>query len=184
MPIQIETERLLLRQWKESDREPFHRMCRDPQVMEYFPALLSRSESDERIDRCKALIDEKGWGFWALEYKQTGEFIGFTGLNTPQDDLPFSPCVEIGWRLSPAFWGKGLAIEAAQAALTFGFEQLQLEEIVSFAVKDNLKSTAVMERLGMIREPNTFEHPALAEGHPLREHCLYRLTRIQWSSIK
>ena len=157
--IEIESERLYIRQWRDDDFEPFARMNSDARVMEFFPSVLSREESDKIGFRCKSLIEERGWGFWALEEKNTRKFIGFTGLHTPQDNLPFSPCVEIGWRLSPAFWGQGLATEAAKQALRVGFEILNLDEIVSFAVVNNYKSLSVMERLNMVKDQHTFEHP-------------------------
>jgi len=178
--IQLETNRLLLRQWKNSDLQPFADMNSDERVMEFFPSTLSRPQSDEMASRCQALISESGWGFWALEEKSSGNFIGFTGLHIPTYDLPFMPCVEIGWRLDPEFWGKGLVTEAANAALKVGFEQLGLQEIVSFTVLENVKSRAVMARLGMIEDSDNFQHPALPAGHRLREHCLYRLSKDQW----
>lgn len=174
--ITLETERLVLRQWRPSDREPFAAMGADPRVMEHFPALLTRAQSDVLADRCEALIQERGWGFWAAELKASHEFIGFVGLHTPSPELPFSPCVEIGWRLSVAHWGQGLASEAARAALHFGFTSLALEEIVSFTALHNAKSRAVMQRLGM-RDAGTFEHPHVPEGSALRLHRLYRLPR-------
>lgn len=174
--IELETERLRLRQWRLADREPFAAMNADPRVMEYFPAELTRAESDAIADRCQFLIEERGWGFWAAECKATQEFIGFVGLHTPSAELPFSPCVEVGWRLAFARWGKGFASEAAKEALRVGFHSLGLKEIVSFTAVGNLRSRAVMERLGM-RESGTFDHPHVPEGLGLRRHCLYRLAR-------
>ncbi|WP_281649096.1 GNAT family N-acetyltransferase [Parendozoicomonas sp. Alg238-R29] len=178
--IEIETKRLLLRQWRESDFEPFAVINSDERVMEFFPDLLSKFESDERAKICQSLIAERGWGFWALEEKSSGRFIGFTGLHVPSDDLPFSPCVEIGWRLSPAHWGKGFVTEAAQASLNVAFTQLKLDEVLSFTVKDNVRSLAVMKRLGMTKQPSNFDHPALPEGHKLREHSLFKIKQSQW----
>jgi RimJ/RimL family protein N-acetyltransferase len=180
--IEIETERLRLRQWIESDREPFARLNADPRVMEFLPSILDRAASDAMIDRLQGLIIDRGWGLWAVESKQDQQFIGYVGLHIPTADLPFSPCVEIGWRLAFAYWGKGYATEAAQAALKVGFDRLELPEIVSFTAIDNHRSSAVMERLGMNREAETFEHPSLTAGHPLREHCLYRLSQEKWQS--
>lgn len=174
--IEFETHRLFLRQWKPSDREPFAALNADPRVMQFFPSSLSRTESDAVADRCESLIQERGWGFWAAELKATGAFIGFVGLNTPSPLLPFSPCVEIGWRLAFEYWGKGLATEAAKRAMHVGFHSLGLEEIVSFTAVGNLRSRAVMTRIGM-HEYGTFEHPAVLEGSPLRPHCLYRLKK-------
>jgi RimJ/RimL family protein N-acetyltransferase len=179
----LETKRLLLRQWRDEDFAPFAALNADPEVMRYFPAPLSREASDAMALRCRSLIFERGWGFWAVERKDTQEFIGFVGLNKPVAQLPFSPCVEIGWRLALAHWGNGYATEAAQRALQFGFEELELPEIVSFCVLSNSKSRAVMERLGMQDQGATFNHPAIPVEHELSLHCLYRLSRDRWQSI-
>jgi len=154
--IEIDTYRLRLRQWCSADREPFAALNADPRVMEFFPALLSRDESDAMADRCQTLITECGWGFWAVEVRNSGEFIGFVGLYTPAYGLSFSPCVEVGWRLDAKHWGKGYATEAARVALRVGFEQLALSEIVSFTSVGNIRSRAVMERLGMLDTGETF----------------------------
>lgn len=180
-PIEPETERLRLRQWRKSDLEPFARLNADPRVMEYFPQLLARAESDALAARIGELIARRGWGFWAAELKANGEFIGFVGLHVPSAELPFSPCVEIGWRLAFDHWGRGYATEAAEAALHVGFAELNLAEIVSFTTLGNSRSQAVMHRLGMQRDPQTFQHPAIAAGNPLHEHCLYRLGCEAWS---
>ncbi|MDR0775741.1 MAG: GNAT family N-acetyltransferase [Azonexus sp.] len=174
--IEFATERLCLRQWKPADRAPFAVLNSDPRVMEFFPAPLARAESDALADRCESLIHERGWGFWAVELKDSGVFIGFVGLHIPSAQLPFSPCVEIGWRLAFPHWGKGLATEAAQGALRIGFGSLGFQEIVSFTAVGNRRSRAVMEKLAM-RESGTFEHPQVPEGSSLRLHCLYRLPR-------
>lgn len=179
-PQVLETARLTLRQWRPQDRAPFAALNADPEVMAYLPHCLSRAQSDHLSDRCQALISEHGWGFWALERQQDGAFLGFVGLHMPDAALPFSPCVEIGWRLATRYWGQGYATEAAMAALHFGFTTLGLAEIVSFTVVGNRRSRAVMERLGMVPDPQTFNHPALAEDSPLRRHCLYRLSAGQW----
>lgn len=172
--IEVETERLRLRQWKCTDREPFAALNADPRVMEFFPSTLTRAESDAMADRCQLLIEERGWGFWAAECKATGEFIGYVGLHVPSAELPFSPCVEVGWRLAFRHWGKGLASEAGKEALRIGFNLLGLRETVSFAAVGNLRSRAVMERLGM-RDSGTFENPHPTEKIGLRTLCLYRL---------
>ena len=175
-PIEFETERLRVRQWRDLDRKPFAAMTADHRVMEFFPAVLTRAQSDGFIDFVSGVIADRGWSFWALEKKATGEFLGFTGLHIPRPDLPFAPCVEIGWRLAYAHWGKGYATEAAKGVLDIGFNRLGLAEIVSFAVIGNRNSRAVMERLKMKYSGN-FEHPGLPEGSPLRAHCLYRISR-------
>ncbi|MBL1379393.1 GNAT family N-acetyltransferase [Zobellella iuensis] len=181
-PISLHTQRLRLRQWRPEDRAPFAALNADPEAMRYFPAPLSRAQSDALADRIEGLIAERGWGFWALECRQSRAFLGFTGLHVPAAELPCSPCVEIGWRLAREHWGWGYASEAASACLAFGFEQLGLGEIVSFTALDNLRSRAVMERLGMVAGAATFEHPAVPLGSPLREHCLYRLSAASWQT--
>lgn len=180
-PIEFETERLFLRQWRPADREPFAALNADSKVMQFFPAPLTRVESDAMADRCQSLIEERGWGFWAAETKATQEFIGFVGLHTPSAELPFSPCVEVGWRLAFQHWGKGFASEAAREAIRVGFHLLGLREIVSFTTVRNFRSRAVMERLGM-QAAGTFEHPQVPEGSSLRLHCLYRLPRDHYNA--
>lgn len=174
MVIEAVTPRLRLRQWRDSDRAPFAAMNADPAVMEFFPALLDRAESDAAIDRQIAHIEKYGWGFWAAETLEDEQFIGFIGIKQVADNMPFSPAVEIGWRLAKNAWSKGFATEAARTCLQIGFEQLGLQEIVSFTVPENLRSRAVMEKLGMQHREN-FLHPALPVGHPMQEHVLYRL---------
>ena len=147
-----------------------------PTLLRNMAACLTRAESEALADRCQSLIQERGWGLWAAELKASREFIGFVGLHIPSAELPFSPCVEIGWRLSFSHWGKGLASEAARGALRIGFTFLGLDEIVSFTAVGNSRSRAVMERLNMC-ESGTFGHPQVPEGSSLRLHCLYRLPR-------
>lgn len=178
--MELETARLFLRHWRESDREPFAAMNADPVVMEFFPAPQSRATSDASIDAWQAELEERGWSNWAVELRSTRQFIGFVGLSVPRRALPFSPCVEVGWRLARAHWGRGYATEAAQAALRVGFERRALPEIVSFTSLLNVRSRAVMERIGMRDMHEDFEHPAVPEGSPLRAHCLYRITRAEW----
>jgi RimJ/RimL family protein N-acetyltransferase len=175
----LRSKRLLLRRWREQDREPFAALNGDPLVMEHFPATLSRTESDELIERIEGSFREHGYGAWAVELPGTVALAGFVGL-WPQNnlDLAFAPAVEIGWRLSRACWGQGIATEAATAALAFGFGELGLDQIVSFTTVGNRLSRAVMERLGMHRDPaEDFLHPALAEDDPLAPHVLYRIGR-------
>jgi RimJ/RimL family protein N-acetyltransferase len=180
--IEFETGRLRLRQWRLSDRQPFAELNADPRVMEHFPATLERTASDAMADRCASLIAERGWGLWAAEDRTTGEFIGFIGLHVPVPALPFSPCVEVGWRLAFAHWGKGYATEGAMGAFDVGFNMLGLAEILSFTTVRNFRSRAVMERLGMQRVPGTFDHPALVAGSPLAAHCLYRVSCERWAA--
>ena len=176
MMEEIRTARLLLRQWRPCDLEPFAALNADAEVMRYFPAMLSREESDGMAYRCQALIEQRGWGFWATEEQATGEFIGFIGLHTPAAELPCSPCVEVGWRLKKSHWGMGLATEGAAASLSCAFQTLNLPEVVSFTSVHNLRSEAVMQRLGMQRDGSTFAHPSIPRDHWLSEHCLYRLS--------
>ena len=178
--IEINTERLLLRPWKPSDFNAFSIMNANKRVMAFYPSTLTKAESDQMAKTCKQLIEKRGWGFWALEEKKSARFIGFTGLHIPRYDLPFQPCVEIGWRLSDDYWGAGFATEAAKAALAFGFNQLNLEEIVSFTTVNNQRSISVMKKLNMQKTAHHFDHPALPEGHALREHVLYKLNRHNW----
>ncbi|HEY7335813.1 MAG TPA: GNAT family N-acetyltransferase [Bryobacteraceae bacterium] len=178
----IRTARLLLRQWRPEDREPFAAMGQDPAVMEYFPSLLSRSDSDAGADRAEAGIAQNGFGFWAVEIPGEAPFAGFIGLNRPRFETHFTPCIEIGWRLARPFWGCGYATEGAAAALDFGFNNLGLEEIVSFAVVDNARSMAVMRRIGMTYSEQ-FDHPDLEKGHRLRRHVLYRISKSGWRQI-
>jgi len=173
--MEYHTERLILRLWKQSDREPFAAMNADPDVMRYFPSTRTREESDNMVNTVEQRFAEKGWGLWAVEEESSGAFIGFVGLNIPGYELPFSPVIEIGWRLDKAFWGKGYAPEAARKALEIGFQQFAMEEIVAFTALTNLPSQRVMEKIGMIR-CEEFDHPSLAEGHPLRRHILYRIS--------
>jgi RimJ/RimL family protein N-acetyltransferase len=172
----LSTSRLWLRQWRASDRESFARLNADPVVMEFMSGCLNRAESDRFAEAAEAEIARQGWGLWALELRASGAFIGFVGLRAPTFQALFTPCIEIGWRLERASWGKGLATEAGLECLRFAFETLGLREVVSFTVPENRRSRAVMERLGMLRDPDgDFDHPRLPAGHPLRRHVLYRL---------
>ena len=182
VPIELETARLRLRSWRDADRAPFAALNADPAVMEFFPALQDRAASDAAIDRWQAQLDSQGWSNWAVELAESGEFVGFVGLSVPRSVLPCSPCVEVGWRLARRFWGRGLASEAARAALGAGFERIGLAEIVSFTALANLRSRAVMERIGMRDARQDFEHPGVPEGHALRMHCLYRIDRKGWNA--
>jgi ribosomal-protein-alanine N-acetyltransferase len=177
-PAELRTERLLLRRWRPDDREPFAAMNADPRVMEHFPKLLTREESDAAATSISERLEERGFGLWAVEVPGVASFIGVIGLAAPKFEAHFTPCVEIGWRLAPEHWGQGYATEGAKAALTFAFEKLGLEEIVSFTVPANVRSRRVMERIGMTRDPaDDFDSPHVPEGHPLRHHVLYRIRR-------
>jgi len=177
-----ETKRLSLRQWKEEDLADFYALNADSEVMRYFPETLDRATSDDMAASFGTLISERGWGFWATEIKSTGEFIGFVGLNIPRTTLPFSPCVEIGWRLAKAYWGKGYATEAAQESLKYAFDELDLAEVVSFTTVQNSRSRAVMERLGLADTGDNFIYPDISKDHPLAEHVLYKIEKKHWQA--
>lgn len=174
--IELETERLKLRAWQESDLQPFAELNADKDVMLYFPSVLTREQSDNLADKFQHLILDHGWGFWAVELKATGQFIGFTGLNTQPEQFIFSPCVEIGWRFAKQYWHQGYATEAAKACLKFAFETLQLKEVVSFTAVHNTASEHVMQRLGM-QAMFEFNHPALTQESPLSRHILYKIVQ-------
>jgi RimJ/RimL family protein N-acetyltransferase len=176
---QLRTERLILRHWQQGDREPFAALNADPEVMEHFPTSLDRAASDAMVDRIAARLDTHDWGLWAVETPD-GRLAGFTGLNSVPPNVAElvsgNPSVEVGWRLARWAWGHGYATEAATAAVRHGFDVLGLDEIVSFTAAVNERSRAVMERLGMTRDPaDDFDHPAVPADSPLRPHVLYRL---------
>lgn len=172
--------RVCLRAWRDEDRDAFAAMNADARVMEFFRAPLSRTDSDALVDRILQHFTEHGFGLWAIEVANVAPFIGFAGLTHARFASPFTPCVEVGWRLAFKYWGHGYAIEAAVLAIHHGFDKLGLSELVSFTSTSNLRSRAVMERLGMQRDPTEdFDHPAFSAEHPLARHVLYRLRREQ-----
>ncbi|GJM14548.1 MAG: hypothetical protein DHS20C12_29510 [Pseudohongiella sp.] len=183
--IRITSPRLLLRAWKPSDYEEFAKLNADPQVMEFFPNVLNREQSDALAERIDGEIKTRGWGFWALEELagHADNFLGFVGLSM-SEDIGFGPCVEIGWRLSRSIWGKGYGSEAACAALSYGFSTLHLDEVVSFTALENARSMKLMQRIGMTNTHRNFQHPKLAPGHRLQEHVLYTISKEQWSELK
>lgn len=183
---ELRTERLLLRPWRVEDREAFAVMNADPEVMEFLPLALSRAESDALADRIEKHFAQHGFSLWALEVAGGPSFIGFAGLLAVGFEAPFTPAVEVGWRLAREHWGMGYATEAARAAIRYGFERGGLDEIVAFTFEGNLRSRRVMERIDMTRDPaDDFEHPLLPSGHPLRRHVLFRLlkTRATTTSV-
>jgi ribosomal-protein-alanine N-acetyltransferase len=178
---EMHTHRLLLRRWREDDLLPFAAMNADPEVMEFFPAALDRTSSDALARRIEAGFTEHGFGLWALEVGSSGGFIGFTGLSVPGFEAAFTPAVEVGWRLAREAWGHGYATEAATTALDAAFGPRALAEVVSFTSVANVRSQAVMRRLGMTRDPTEdFDHPSIPSGHPLGRHVLYRMTATRW----
>ena len=180
-PLALATARLLLRQWRQSDRDPFSALCADPKVMEFLSSARDRATSAAAIERWSNRIQEVGWGFWAIEHRGRGEFLGFAGLQVPAEGHPYLPCVEIGWRLAAEYWGHGYASESAQAVLRVAFAELALPEVIATTAAGNRRSSAVMHRIGMRGPEATFQHPGVSEGNPLRTHILYRITREQWA---
>lgn len=175
MKYKYETTRLILRQWQESDIAPFAEMNSDKEVMKYFPKTLTFDETLEMYKRCQD--NQNGFGFYPVEEKLSRKFVGFVGLNIPS----YMPdCVEIGWRLKKEFWGKGYASEAAKKWLEIGFNEYNLKEIISFTAKQNIKSQAVMERIGMKRdEKRDFFHPKIPKEHPLAFHVFYAIQSFE-----
>ena len=178
----LRTERLLMREWVAADREPFAALNADPVVMEHFPGPMSREASDAFVDRIEVQWNSRGWGLWAVGVPDVAPFIGYVGL-WPADYLPHGPQVEVGWRLARRYWGHGYATEAATRAVAVGFEEVGLDEIVSFTVPQNRRSRAVMERIGLVEDPAaSFDHPRVdaARNPDLVRHVFYRLSRVDW----
>ena len=174
----IETERLILRGWRDGDIEPFHTMCNDPEVMRYLGPPMSREVAEESAARQNGFLDSHGYCFWAVERKADGAFLGFCGLKPGPAGTPIADQVEIGWRLARDAWGKGYAKEAAEASIAWGWTNTDTPDIAAMTVLGNARSWGLMERLGMTRDPaGDFDHPAVAEGDPLRPHILYRIRR-------
>ena len=171
--------RVLLRGWRTEDLGPFGALNADPRVMEHYPTPLIRAESDDLVRRVVAQFATRGFSLWAVEVPGVAPFIGYVGLLEPTFESRFTPCVEMGWRLAFPHWGHGYATEGARAALSFGFADAGLDEIVSFTVPANRRSVAVMERLNMTPD-GEFNHPRLPQGHPLQRHVLYRLSKTTW----
>lgn len=179
----LSTDRLVLRAWRDTDRAPFAALNADPRVMEHFPSALSPADSDAMVERIRRHFASHGFGLWAVEAPGVAGFVGFVGLVHVPFAAPFTPAVEVGWRLAAEHWGRGYATEGARRVLEVGFEQLHLEQIVSMTVPANQRSRHVMEKLGMQRSPaDDFDHPRLPEDHPLRRHVLYRLSRTEWAN--
>ena len=177
----LTTERLILRHWRPSDREPFRHINADAAVMEFMPKRLTAQESDVLADDIQRRLVECGFGLFAAELRESGRFIGFVGLSVPVFEAHFTPCVEIGWRLARAFWGSGYATEAGREVLRLAFQSIELPEVVSFTAALNERSRGVMERLGMVRDAkDDFDHALLPLADPMRPHVLYRLTRARW----
>ncbi|WP_312359180.1 GNAT family N-acetyltransferase [Agrobacterium sp.] len=180
-----ETPKLILREWKESDRDLFREINADEKVMEFFPFRRSHAEADAVLETINGMIRGSGYGFYAMELRETGEVMGFCGISPVMNlDPPFPiGTMEIGWRLATRYWGHGYVTEAAQSLLVMAFDEKETPEIVSFAVHDNHRSTRVMERIGLKRDPSRdFDHPRVPDDtHPhLRPHVAYALTLAEW----
>ena len=180
----LKTERLILRRWAAADREPFAQINADPRVMEYLGEILSRKQSDEVVDRIETHFQTHGFGLFAAELAEGGDFIGFVGLAAPTFETAFTPCVEIGWRLAAEYWDAGFATEGAREIVRYAFEELRLPELVSMTAIGNERSRRVMAKLGMTHDAaENFDHPRLPSAHPLRRHVLYRLRREKWFNL-
>jgi RimJ/RimL family protein N-acetyltransferase len=178
--VELVTERLILRSWRDDDLDAFAAMNADPRVAEFFPKTDTRAESQETLLRVRAHFATHGFGLWAVEIPGKVSCIGLVGLAVPSYETPFTPCVEVAWRLRFEHWGRGYATEAARAAIAFGFSRLELNEIVAFTTVENGRSRRVMEKLGMRYDPaGDFLHPRVPDGHPLKPHVLYRLSAPQ-----
>jgi RimJ/RimL family protein N-acetyltransferase len=173
---ELRSHRLLLRQFRDSDLEPLVAMGQDPIVMKYFVSLMSREESEAMMIRMKNNWEKNGFGVFAVEIPGVHDFAGFVGFAYPKWEAPFTPCIEILWRLIPAVHNKGYCTEAARTCLEWGFKEKGFKEIYSFAYPKNIASWKVMEKIGMKRE-GEFEHPMVQEGHELRKHLVYRIER-------
>jgi RimJ/RimL family protein N-acetyltransferase len=181
----LTTDRLLMREWRDSDRVPYAALNRDPDVMRHFPSTLTPQQSDEMVDRMIATWMDRGYGLWAVERSDTSQFVGFVGLAAPSWQAAFTPCVEVGWRLAKQHWGIGFAPEAALAALRWGFDNVDLpgDEVVSFTTLGNNNSQRVMQKIGMERDhAGDFDHPLLPDWVD-RRHALYRINRRQFDGF-
>jgi RimJ/RimL family protein N-acetyltransferase len=176
--IHFESERLIFREWKEEDRAPFARMNGDPMVMEFLPRSMDAAASDKLVGRFQEHFKAHGYGLYAIERKEDGEFVGFTGLHNVEFEAPFTPAVELAWRLDYEYWGQGYGSEAGKAVLHHAFKTLKLKEVVAFTVHDNERTIRLMEKLGMTHVPGgDFDYPTLPKGHPLGRFVLYKISR-------
>ena len=185
MTPRLVTDRLVLREWRDDDKPEYADLNADPEVMAHFPSTLTADQSGEMVDRMRLRWQEFGYGLWAVEVRSTRTFIGFVGLAAPTWTTPFTPCIEVGWRLARTAWGHGYAPEAAVAALRWGFAELDPpgDEFVSFTTESNTKSRRVMEKLGLTHDPvDDFDHPLLPDWHE-RRHVLYRIGRSRFHEL-
>lgn len=182
MTIHLQTPRLILRQWQDSDTAPFIQMCADDEVMRYFPKKLDATEATAFIERIRTAIETRGWGLFAVELKATGEFIGFIGLHVHPPELKIADAPEIGWRLLPQYWNQGYATEGAKAVLKYAFRTLRLEKVISFTACVNTPSERVMQNIGL-EKVGEFDHPLVPADHILCRHVLYKKQRSDYLHI-
>ncbi len=173
--IYFESSRLVFRDWRPHDRIDFRAMNRDPRVMAFFTKTLNDQETDAFYQVIQDEFTQLGYGLFAVETQEDGQFIGFIGFHRAIFPAAFTPCLEIGWRLKHDVWGQGLATEGALACLRYGFEQLEINDIYSFTSKINTRSERVMQKIGLTKIAE-FQHPSIAAGHPLRDHVLYHIS--------
>jgi len=173
---ELETENLLLRQWREEDLEPYAKLTSSKEVMQYFPKTLTVEQSNMAARKFQKLLEKNSWGFWAVEEKASGQFIGYAGLHAPKTQFPFSPCIEIAWRMEKKYWENGYVLEAGEKIIAAAFEIFGLEELVYFSALKNLKGEEVAKALNMKRE-STFHHPFVEREDALSEHYLYRIKK-------
>ena len=173
--IGLETEQFYLRQWREEDFIPYESLTSNPEVMKFFPKILTVEESNNAALKFQKLLATRGWGFWAIEEKVSGKFIGYAGLHSPSTIFPFSPCVEIAWRMEEKYWDNGTVLELGKTILSYALEELKLEKIVYFSSSHNKKAKIVMEALGMVNQHKNFNHPFVSTEHHLSEHYLFQI---------
>jgi ribosomal-protein-alanine N-acetyltransferase len=182
---ELQTQRLRLRAWRDEDLPIFAAMNANGEVNRYLLGPLTRLQSDAVVGRFIQHFQHVGFGMWAVEAPSVASFIGAVGISIPSYTAPFTPCVEVGWRMAPEYWGHGFATEAAQAALEFGFRKVELPEIVALTVPQNARSRALVAKLGMTRAASDdFDHPLVPAGHPLQRHVLYRLRKEAWQQAQ
>jgi len=172
---ELETEQFYLRQWCEEDFSSYNLLTSSQEVMKYFPKILTIEESRKAALKFQNLLATRGWGFWAIEEKRSGEFIGYAGLHSPSTTFPFSPCVEIAWRMEEKYWNNGTVLELGKAILKYGLEELKLEEIVYFSSINNIQTKHIIESLGMVNQNMNFHHPFVSKEHELSEHYLFKI---------
>jgi len=172
---ELETKQFYLRQWREEDFIPYEALTSNSDIMKFFPKTLTPQESKKAALKFQNLLSTRGWGFWAVEEKKSGKFIGYAGLHSPSTSFPFSPCVEIAWRMESKYWNNGTVLELGKSILTHALEVLKLEKVVYFSSIHNRQAKTVMEALGMVNQHKNFHHPFVSTEHHLSEHYLFQI---------